>query len=149
MNKIFQFDNYGLSWSTCKWWLLIRFTLGKVPTKIIPLKLNRHKIKRLLSKWLPSSRILALVALVWNSPWAKPNILEYCSQIVVRPTVSKLLGHFTFSSSSQCWHTRFSELTVINIIGRERRRGRRKRIVPSGHVRLLLSDTVTLWPLKV
>ena len=77
MNKISQFDNYGLSWSTCKWWLLIRFTLGKFQTKIIPLKLIRHKIKRLLSKWLPSSRILALIGLVWNSRWAKPNMWPF------------------------------------------------------------------------
>ena len=40
---------------------------------------------------------------------------------------SKLLGHFAVVLPTQCWCTRFGELTAINNIGRTRRRARSEK----------------------
>ena len=40
---------------------------------------------------------------------------------------SKLFGHFAVVLPTQCWCTRFGELTAINNIGRTRRRARSEK----------------------
>ena len=40
---------------------------------------------------------------------------------------SKLLGHFAVVLPTQCWCTRFGELTAINNVGRTRRRARSEK----------------------
>ena len=54
----------------------------------------------------------------------------------------KLLGHFAVFLPSQCWCARFGELTVINNIGRTRRRAKTENTALGGSVPTIFVETV-------
>ena len=54
----------------------------------------------------------------------------------------KLLGHFAVFLPLQCWCARFGELTVINNIGRTRRRAETEQTALGGNVPSIFVETV-------
>ena len=56
----------------------------------------------------------------------------------------KMLGHFAVFLPSQCWCTRFGELTEINNIGRTRRRAKTEQTALGESVQSILVETVVI-----
>ena len=56
----------------------------------------------------------------------------------------KLLGHFAVFLPLQCWCARFGELTVINNIGRTRRRAKTEQTALGGNVPSIFVETVVI-----